>query len=402
MDERTIRVFDLKKDKKVNGICLLIDITIGDYIGLMKEHLEDMDIQRGKILSRKQDIYKRLMEDLKEGAIIPPISLVLKESSSLYEKIKDKEDLKELEEIINKEIKEGDFSILDGLQRTYCILNVKDDIDESKREDFLKTRIRVEVWYQMTTAALLYKMLVLNTGQVKMSMKHQIEILNIPLKEKIIKIASRNDINIKFSTYKDKESHTSGNLYCYSFSNVVEAFTSFLTKDPIIDKTNVVVQELDKMKFIENHSSVKKLLSDEEIEEFVDILINLDKHLWEKYKEPIEEENEEGENRSFPWTSRNDIINSAAILSGIFASFGEAFSKDRERYMKRKEKFFQILQEHQNNDPLKLSTMSRILEEEKKRTTKFGETTRKFFFEAFRKFFKEEDNFDQIWKYAAT
>jgi len=393
---KQMRIFDLKEDKKVNAKCLLVDITIDDYIELIEENLEDLDIQRGKILSRKQDVYKRLIEDLKEGTIIPPISLVLKEKSTVHEKIKDEKDLKSIEEIINKEIKKGDFSILDGLQRTYCILNVRDDIGDSEEDNFLNTRIRAEIWYGMTTMALLYKMLVLNTGQVKMSMKHQIEILNIPLRETILKIALNKGVKIEFSTYKNPIL-TNNNLYTYKFSDIVEAFTSFIIKGPIVDKTNVVVQELEKMKFIEEHSTVEKLLNEEEIEEFVEILINLDKALWAKYKIPIEEKTPEGETTKLPWTSRNDIMGSATVLSGIFASFGRAFADSKDKYNQRKEKLFQILGTENEKDPLKVRIMSEILQDEKKRTTKFGETTRKFFFAAFREFFKEENNFEQIW-----
>jgi len=61
-----IRVFDLKEDEKIKAKCLLIDISIGKYIKLIKDNLEELPMQRGKILSRKRDIYKRLTEDLKE------------------------------------------------------------------------------------------------------------------------------------------------------------------------------------------------------------------------------------------------------------------------------------------------------------------------------------------------
>lgn len=392
-DEMDIKIFDLKEDKKVSAKCLLIDIKISEYIDLIEENLEDLDIQRGKILSRKRDIYKRLIEDLKEGTIMPPISLILKEKSTVYDKIKDKTDLKEIERTINEEIKKGDFSILDGIQRTYCILNVRDDIEDSERkESFLNTRLRAEIWYDITTTALLYKMLVLNTGQVKMSMKHQIEILNISLRDKILKIGLNNGVSLKFSTFKSPVQ--TNEVYHYNFSDIVEAFTSFITKSPIVDKTNVVVQELERMKFIEEHSAPERLLKEEEIEEFVNVLITIDKSLWNKYQKPLTEENID-----LPWTSRKEIIGSAPILSGIFAVFGKEFSENKIGYNQRKMKFIEILQRDED-DPLKLRIMSRILEDEKRRTPKFGETIRKFFSAAFRAFFKGEDNFDQIWQRA--
>lgn len=396
MSEKNIRVFDLKKDEKVRAKCLLFDITIRKYIELIKGNLEGLEIQRGKIISKKSDVYKRLIGDLKEGAIMPPISLTLSGKSNLQTKIKDMTELKDIEEQINEEIKEGDLFILDGLQRTYCILNVIDDLEDSnEKETFCNTRIRAELWYNINYTAILYKMLVLNTGQVKMSMKHQIEILNIPLKEKISEIALEKHVNVNFSTYKVQQQ--TNDIYNYRFADIVEAFTSFITKNPIVDKTNEVVKELERMKFVEEHSSPVTLSKEEDIQEFTETLINLDKALWDKYKSAIKVDEE----TILPWTFRNDIMTSATILSGIFASFGKAFSTDRDKYNQRKEKFFQILREGED-DPLKLNIMSKILQDERKRSTKFGETTRNFFFNALKEFFSGEDNFEKIWQRATT
>jgi hypothetical protein len=355
-------------------------------------------MQRGKILSRKREVYKRLTEDLKEKAIIPPVSLTLREGSEAQNAIKDLIEVDDIEKQINEKIKDGDLFILDGLQRTYCILNVIDDFSNSDRgKDFLNTRIRAELWYNTKYTALLYKMLVLNTGQVKMSIRHQIEILNIPLREKICEIASNKAISLKFSTYKNPQ--RTDDVYNYKFSHIVEGFTSFITQSQIVDKTNEVVKELERMKFVEEHSDPDILSNEEEIQEFTEILIEFDKALWNKYKQPIKTEGEDGKENELTWTSRKDIMNSPATLSGIFASFGKAFKRDRSVYSKRKEKFFQIL-ERDENDPLKLEIMSEILQDEKKRSTKFGETTRNFFFHALTEFFNGEDNFEQIWQQA--
>jgi len=92
-----IRVFDMRKDEKVQAKCLLIDMSIQQYIKLIENNLENLDIQRGKILSRKKRVYNQLIKDLKENTIMPPISLVIIEESNLTEKIKNIEDLKEIE-----------------------------------------------------------------------------------------------------------------------------------------------------------------------------------------------------------------------------------------------------------------------------------------------------------------
>lgn len=71
---REIEILDLRIDNKVKAKCLLAKITIRKYLELIKENLENLEYQRGKILTKKSNVYKRLIEDLKEGAIIPPLS----------------------------------------------------------------------------------------------------------------------------------------------------------------------------------------------------------------------------------------------------------------------------------------------------------------------------------------
>ena len=85
-----IRVFDVKEDNKVDANCMLIDIPIGEYIYLIENNLENLRIQRGKVISRKRDVYNRLRKDLEEGTIMPPLSLVVGEKfSNIIKDIKD-------------------------------------------------------------------------------------------------------------------------------------------------------------------------------------------------------------------------------------------------------------------------------------------------------------------------
>lgn len=396
--EYNIRVFDLKEDRKVMGKCLLIDMSINNYIELIKNNLENLPIQRGKVISRKNDVYKRLQEDLKNNTIMPPLSLVA--SKVFSNTIKDIEDIKEIEYIINNNINEKSLSILDGLQRTYCILNVIDDFTDKpeKLKYFKSSRIRAELWYSIKTNALLYKILVLNTGQFKMSMRHQLEIIYIPLKEVISNIATERGIeDLRFSTYKD--SSPSKKPYHYSFANILEALTAFNTRDPIVDKTNIVVAELERMRFIEEHSDTLKLGSDDDIKHFSNLLFNLDEKLWKKCRERMLESDDFGNEKSLEWTSRNDFMNSAPFLSGFFASCGKYRNRNNRNYKNRENEFFRIF-DGNTEDPLKLRILSNILEDEKARSKKLGITLRNFFFHGFNEFFGGENDFSMIWQRA--
>lgn len=393
-----IRVFDLKKDKKVNANCMLINIPIGEYIDLIENNLGNLQLQRGKVISRKRDVYNRLRKDLEDGTIMPPLSLVVSEKFSNI--IKDIKDIRKLEQTINEKIDNESLSILDGLQRTYCILNAIDDLKDKPEElkQFKNSRIRAELWCSIKTNALLYKILVLNTGQFKMSMRHQLEILYIPLKETISNIANARGIeNIAFSTYKD--SFPPKEPYQYSFANIVEALTAFNIRNPIVDKTNIVVTELERMRFIEEHSNKLKLSSDDDIEQFSNLLFSLDEKLWEKCKERMTETDDFGNEKSLEWTSRNDFMNSAPFLSGFFASCGNARYKDNKSFETRKSEFFEIFNKD-TTDPLELRVLSDILKFEQAGTKKFGITLRNFFFYAFNGFFTGENDFKMIWERA--
>jgi len=190
--------------------------------------------------------------------------------------------------------------------------------NKEKLQKFYNQKLRVEFWYNMTFNSLLYKMIVLNTGQVKMSMKHQLEILNYSTKREIISI-SRNKYrrDIRFSTYK--EYIETDREFSYKFSTIVEAYTSFITGNEQVDKTNEVLKELEKMHFIEEHHTLDSL-KDDEINLFTDILLKLDENFNKKYLKPIEVNDEKGDILQLPLTSRNELLNSEPFLCGFFAA----------------------------------------------------------------------------------
>lgn len=71
--------------------------------------------------------------------------------------------------------------ILDGLQRTYTILDLESELvkehDDETLDRVLNNSIRVEIYLGINKIGILYRMLTLNTGQTPMSIRHQIEIL---------------------------------------------------------------------------------------------------------------------------------------------------------------------------------------------------------------------------------
>ena len=148
MSETEIKVLDISYDDRIDAHSILTEITYKDYINLISHSLSKenlLDIQRDKMITQKKHIYRRLTEDLKIGTIIPPISLVLLENETdnkfsfiNNDNISSNETIEETENILN-ESKNKELSILDGLQRTYCLLIAKEQIEKNAQQHLFST-----------------------------------------------------------------------------------------------------------------------------------------------------------------------------------------------------------------------------------------------------------------------
>lgn len=198
-------------DKKIGSFNVMTQMNIKEYMELIKDSVKKNELQRPRVRSSKS-IYANLKEDLKAGCIIPPIVLSL--YSQYTGDVKDKNAIKEFIQS-NKD----QLFILDGLQRTYTI---QDLLDEVGKETQLDTLVRVEVYLGLNREGVLYRMLTLNTGQTPMSLRHQIEIIYLDL------LDNRNDYGLKFIRDNDKKPKDVDAFY---FSEAIDAFTSFVSQD---------------------------------------------------------------------------------------------------------------------------------------------------------------------------
>ena len=103
-------------DSRINATNVLVEMNIGEYEELVKDVVQKNEFQRRRVRSSKT-IYTLLKEDLLKECVIPPIVLALTNSEI---------DLHQGNESFwimltgNKD----HLVILDGLQRTYTILEL--------------------------------------------------------------------------------------------------------------------------------------------------------------------------------------------------------------------------------------------------------------------------------------
>lgn len=169
------KLLDIQLDKRVNCWSILASIDVNTYMSIAQEAYS----QRGGLRHQRdalkttsaRRIRARLVEDLKDGAIIPPIviGLVLPGFNPTA-KLETGEQLVSLLKA-NRE----SLSIIDGMQRTTALLEATEAADIGTRS------LRVEVWIAETADSLIYRMLVLNTGQIPWNLKQQLNVVFEPL-----------------------------------------------------------------------------------------------------------------------------------------------------------------------------------------------------------------------------
>lgn len=249
----SLKVIGKTKDLRTNTNVLYAEILVNDYLKLVGNDFDKFEIQRKRVDPKK---YARLKNDFKNGALLPGITLAIEfsEVEKYYELI-EKEDYKAVIAFLNAE---KDIYILDGLQRTYII----NDLITEKTEFKEGQKLLLEIWFEKNIDHLIYRLIVLNSGQKPMSMRHQVELLFMTLKNNLV-----SDID-GLELYLEKDGQIRSKAKKFAFDRVVNSYYSYLTRSPEIDRDNLVVKKLNEDDILsstekelnENYTSFKKYL----------------------------------------------------------------------------------------------------------------------------------------------
>lgn len=219
------KIIDIQEDKNLNCYSVLTVVSISDFIKFVKPIHEDkgnFDDQREVLQTRSAKIIRnQMIEDLREGGILPPIVL-----GSICDQEINEDNFERL--IENKE----GISILDGMQRIQAL---KDAIEKRK----INHNLRVEFWFANNESALLYRMLILNSGQIPWGIDKQLEVVFKPILQNIPHL----------------ENLISQNLY--TKAEIVELFLAFTSRKVRIDKKQQLAEyhsALDIMSLIRKKS----------------------------------------------------------------------------------------------------------------------------------------------------
>jgi len=261
------KVRSILHDERIRAYNALVEISIGEYLSFAKDIIDQNEFQRKRVIKgRIKDI---LRDDLLRNCLIPSIVLAISDSS--VSKIVDSEDYARAQSIIDQAIADKQILIIDGLQRTYVLMGLEDDLKRTKDEDSLSKlyahRIRAEIYLGLNRMGLLYRMITLNTGQTTMSTRHLMEILFLDY--------SRIGVDgIKLIKDKDEES-IDENTTTFNFKVILDGFNSYVEKkEGIIERVDI----LDNIRSLDVIS-----LEDEKLDIFKEFLLTHKRFLEQAY-----------------------------------------------------------------------------------------------------------------------
>lgn len=247
-----MKVASKVKDGRINAVNILLDMNIREYLEVAGNIIKNNEFQRKRV-KNSSTVYALLKKDLRSNCTMPPIVLAVKAEKMnhlLNPYDVDEEQIKSL-------FKPENLIILDGLQRTYTILDL---VDELKKENnievlnnVLDNSIRIEVYLGINKIGILYRMLTLNTGQTPMSIRHQIEMLYSDYAENSI-----GEVRL----LKETDSKSVKRIGEYQFRDVIEGFNSYLDRDELGISRNELLENIQNLEKLALENGTSDLFKD--------------------------------------------------------------------------------------------------------------------------------------------
>ena len=342
-------------DRKINCNSWMVQMSVGDYLSMVD--FESNIYQRNL---QNLSFYKKLIEDLLNDTTMPPISVVYPS---------DKLDLE------TGLLPSNAFIILDGLQRTNCLLECRELISKGKSkgsiqslDEFNKKIIYIEIWENLDLPQILYKMVVLNTGQKKMDYAHQVDILSGSIQKKLEKMG------IPFYTVKDKN-NGKYDPNTFPLSTITQGVVSFINGAPIPNKKNAAEFLFERFNLdIEDNQNGLALITDDQTYKYIYWVLNdFNNLLNAKYEE------------------NNPLKKYDVFLISLLASIGYCLKKNPKMLFKK----ISLLEMRfeRNSDPLNLNLFTQRYSEFK---TSIGDKRRRFIYDTFRDYFLSPEYYDEL------
>ncbi|MCG6347028.1 hypothetical protein K6U40_16240 [Vibrio fluvialis] len=300
------------KDNVSNCHSVIIHLKLKDYLNLVKpayEHEGNIQGQRAALSSASaKKVREQMIKDFQNGSVLPPVVIGIVDHG--FEQAL----LNPIDKFLTYiEEKQEDICIIDGMQRTTAM--ILSEVEDTDRE------IRVEFWIAESTNDLIYRMLVLNTGQVPWTMKRQLEVVLKP----IIKELCQKVPNLTLIESNDlKRRKNPGE---FQAEKIIESFLVFGARSEKVNKKDIIANEYTKLEFIESSSK-------QEILDFYSSVLKRFVRLDELFSRDIELDN----NEPTKLKKGFDLFTSQPFLIGITVSFAiKILGRPKQNYSKEKQ-----------------------------------------------------------------
>lgn len=375
----SLNILGQTKDCRTNTPVVYAEILIKDYLTLVGYDIDKFEIQRKRVDPKK---YLRLKKDIKKGALLPGITLALDhlKVSNYLPLLEEGKQSNLVEALFNS----SDIYILDGLQRSYIIK----DLIEEEFEFNSEQKLLLEIWFEKDINHLIYRLIVLNSGQKTMSMRHQVELLFMTLKNDLEKGIEGLEI------YLEREGTIRNHAKKFPFDRIVNGYYSLLTKSPEVERDNLVVKKMNE----------DDILSSEEEElnesygyfvKYLRLYCEIDAEFYRIYN------SHESLSSFKSWLADENTI------KAFFAAVGK-FSND-EKKMNRVDnalgKLIELLKASDSTkDPICMDEFKNIKSGIDSKKVNVGVGTRKLIMDGFREYFIGEggESFLECWKTSAS
>lgn len=230
-------------DRRTECWSVLTTMEIGSYLELIQE----AHANQGGI-SGQRDVLKtttgkrirgRMVSDIRAGALLPPVVIGA---------VVDREMIKscptEAASVTEFLSPASSLSIIDGMQRTGAMMEAVEA--DSGVQSHL---IRVEFWLAPSVRAMIYRMLVLNTGQVPWSLGRQLSVVYSPL----LKEVEENVPALDKMFTPDAPGRRRGPAQ-FNSDVLVELYLAFSLRKTSTEAKEALSEEFSRLDFVENVS----------------------------------------------------------------------------------------------------------------------------------------------------
>lgn len=372
------------EDKRVNCLSGIGQLDASEYLSLVEDVYREtggIEGQRAPLKTKTGiNIRKRMVEDIKNGALLPPIVLgavVGEETFLAASSVESNDDFVQLLRSIDK----NHLSIIDGMQRTTALLAAMHD------SNIGNANIRVDLWLAKSLDRLVYRMLVLNTGQVPWDIKRQLETI---YKQVLLEIKnSASEISVFDIDAKERRSDAGQ----YRSTRIVELFLAFTSRKPHIELKEKVAEDFARM------DATEATANQDTLPVFIDamkLLASLDKAFAKTAcpEDFVTESTRFKEGRDIFTSAPASIGFAAAAAQYLLGKPGYAFTFSEMRpKLNSLAAAVQVVVDKISAEFIDYATLN---EKISAKSGRIGEYEREFFFRAFELMFKDADQLQSL------